>query len=87
MRTIIKAWMSSKFDGIPPLTSEYAALERLKNQTISLLSSSAFNFNWIFFILAGNKDNYIVSNEVEIRPHPTMDYGVSCLGQFKKSLT
>ena len=30
-RTTIKAWMSSNFGGIPPLTSELAALERLKN--------------------------------------------------------
>ena len=37
-RTTIKAWMSSNFSGIPPLTSELAALERLKNQTISLFA-------------------------------------------------
>ena len=37
-RTTIKAWMSLNFGGIPPLTSELAALERMKNQTISLLA-------------------------------------------------
>ena len=37
-RTTIKAWMSSNFGGIPLLTLELAALERLKNQTISLLA-------------------------------------------------
>ena len=37
-KTTIKAWMSSNFGGIPPLTSELAALEHLKNQTISLLA-------------------------------------------------
>ena len=37
-RTTIKAWMSSNFGGIPPLTSELAALELLKNRTISLLA-------------------------------------------------
>ena len=31
--TTIKAWMSSDFGGIPLLTSELAALERLKNRT------------------------------------------------------
>ena len=36
--TSIIAWMSSNFGGIPPLTSELAALEQLKNQTISLLA-------------------------------------------------
>ena len=33
---------------------------------------------WIVFILAGNKDNYIVSNEFEIWLDPTMNLGVSC---------
>ena len=33
--------------------------------------SGAFMFDWIFFILAGNKD-YKVSNEFEIRPDPTI---------------
>ena len=37
-RTTIKAWMSSNFSGIPPLISGLATLERLKNQTISLLA-------------------------------------------------
>ena len=67
--------MSSNFGGIPPLTSELAALEHLQNQTISLLA---------LFTLAGNKDNYIVSNEFEIRPDPTMDCGVSCPWPIKK---
>ena len=34
----MKTWMSSNFGGIPPLTLELAALERLKNGTISLLA-------------------------------------------------
>ena len=29
-RTTIRAWMSSNYGGIPPLTSEIAALEHLK---------------------------------------------------------
>ena len=37
-RTTIKPWMSSNLGGIPPLTSELAALERLKNRTLSLLA-------------------------------------------------
>ena len=37
-RTTITAWMSLNFGGIPLLTSELAALEQLKNQTISLLA-------------------------------------------------
>ena len=37
-RTTMKAWMSSNFGGIPPLTSELTALQRRKNRTISLLA-------------------------------------------------
>ena len=36
---------------------------------------------WIFFILAGNKDNYNISDEFEFRPDPTSDCGV-----FEKSI-
>ena len=31
-RSAIKAWMGLSFDNIPPLTSELAAVEHLKNQ-------------------------------------------------------
>ena len=37
-RTTIKAWMSSNLGRIPPLTSELAALERLKKRHIILLA-------------------------------------------------
>ena len=41
-----------------------------------------------FFILACNKDNYIVSNEFEIRPDLTMDTAeLAALDQLKKSFT
>ena len=50
VRTTIKAWISLNFGKIPLLTSELAALERQKNY-----HSSSFIFDWIFFILAGNK--------------------------------
>ena len=84
-RTTIKTWMSLNFSGIPPLTVELAALEHLKEKnnnkkqtTYKLVSTLVPSFfDWIFFILAGNKDNYIVSNKFEIGPDPTMDCGVS----------
>ena len=76
-RTTIKAWMRLNFGGISPLTAELAALERLK-KTYKLVSTLAFHFDGISFILAGNKDNYIVSDEFEIRPDPSMECGVSC---------
>ena len=39
---------------------------------------SNFIFDWIFFIFAGNVDNYKISNEFEIRPDQTTDCGASC---------
>ena len=35
-RPTVKAWMSLNFGKIPPLTSELAALEHLKNQWLML---------------------------------------------------
>ena len=35
-------------------------------------------FDWILFILAGNDDMHESSDEFEIWPDSTMDYGVSC---------
>ena len=76
--TTIKAWMCLNFGRISPLTAEFAALERLKKGLLAFYHSSAFFFDWIFFILAGNKDKFIVSEEFEIRPDPSMEGGVSC---------
>ena len=72
-RTCIKAWMSLNFNQIRTLTMELPVLEHLKNRE----HSSHFIFAWIFFILAGNKDNFKVSDEFEIQPDPTMDCGAS----------
>ena len=36
------------------------------------------SFDRILFILAGNDEIHKSLNELEIRPDPTMDYGVSC---------
>ena len=61
-RTPINSLIGSKFGQIGPLTVELAALERLEN--LNRLKwekccdySSAFNFEWIFFIFADMKDN------------------------------
>ena len=51
MRTYIKAYMSLNFGQIPPLTTELAALERLKNRCHHVIS---VDINPIFFKLAGN---------------------------------
>ena len=43
-RTTIKARMSLNFDGLSPLTAEYAALERLNKRPISLLALQCLHF-------------------------------------------
>ena len=67
-RTTIKAWMSFNFGRISPLTAELAALEHLK-KTYKLVSTLAPSFLFrssSFF--AGNKGNYIDSDEFKIQP-------------------
>ena len=75
MRTYIKAYMSLNFGQIPPLTTELAALERLKNRCRHVIS---VDIDPIFFKLVGNKDMHNIMNEFEFRPDRTTDYGVSC---------
>ena len=75
MTTYIKAYMSLDFGQVPPLTTELAALERLKNRCHHVIS---VDIDLIFFILAGNKDMHNIMNEFEFRPDQTTDYGVSC---------
>ena len=75
VRTYIKAYMSLNFGQIPPLTTELAALERLKNRCHHIIS---VDIDPIFFKLAGNKDMHNIMNEFEFRPVRTTDYGVSC---------
>ena len=76
MRTYIKAYMFLNFGQIPPLTTELAALARLKNRCRHVIS---VGIDPIFFKLAGNKDIHnIMNDEFEFRPDQTTDYGVSC---------
>ena len=81
VRTYIKAYMSLNFGQIPPLTTELAALERLKNQCHHVIS---VDIDPIFFKLTGNKDMHNIMNEFEFRPDRTTDYGVSCPWASKK---
>ena len=57
IRTTI--WMSFKFGQIRPWTAVLSVLEHLKNRCIMLSLLLHHHFDWIFFIFAGNKDNYI----------------------------
>ena len=81
VRSYIKAYMSLNFGQIPPLTTELAALERLKNRFHHVIS---VDIDPIFFKLAGNKDMHNIMNEFEFRPDRTTDYGVSCPWASKK---
>ena len=74
MRTYIKAYMSLNFGQIPPLTTELAALERLKNRC-HFFSVAIYP---ILFKLAGDEDMHNSLDEFEFRPDLTTDYGVSC---------
>ena len=67
--------MSLNFGQIPPLTTELAALERLKNRCHHVIS---VDIDLIFFKLAGNKDMHNIMDEFEFRPERTTDYRVSC---------
>ena len=75
MRTYIKAYMSLNFGQILPLTTELAALERLKNRCHHVIS---VDIDPIFIELASNKDTHNIMNEFEFRPDRITDYGVSC---------
>ena len=66
---------SLNFGQIPPLTTELAALEHLKNQCHHVIS---IDIDPIFFKLAGNKDMHNIMNEFEFWPDRTTDYGVCC---------
>ena len=46
--------------------------------------SSAFSFDWIFFIFAGKQDSYKILDEFKFRPDSTPDCEVSCHECLKK---
>ena len=60
IKTCKKAWMSSNCGQIPPLTTELAALECLKNQCLHFFSV-AINPNLLN--LSGNEDTHTILNK------------------------
>ena len=80
-RTYISAWTISNFGQIPLLTTELAALERLKNRCRHFFSVAV---DQIHFKFVGNEDIHNISNEFEFRPDWTTDYGVICPWTSKK---
>ena len=68
-RTSLTSQTSSKFSQIGPRTAELAALERLVKSPWKkcLEHSSAYIFDWIFFILTGIEDMHESLDEFEFR--------------------
>ena len=85
-RTCIKSRTSSNFGQIGPLTTELAALERLKisHRLIILimakccLHASSFIFDRIIIKVAGNQDRHKSSDEFDFRPDQATHFGVIC---------
>ena len=74
--------MSSNFGQIPLLTTELAALERLKNWCCHFFSVA---IDQIHFKFVGNEDMHNISNEFEFRPDWTTDSELSALERLKNT--
>ena len=66
--------MSLNFGQIPLLTTELAALERLKNQCCHFFSVAIDHIHFKFV----NEDMHNIFDEFEFGPHRTTDLGVIC---------
>ena len=74
--------MSSNFRQIRLLTTELAALERLKHQCLHF---SSVGIDPILFKVRGYIDMHNILHEFEFWPNGITDYGVSCLEHLKNS--
>ena len=82
-RTCIKSQTNSNFGQIGPLTTESAALERLKifHRLIKgkcCLCASSFIFDRIIIKFSGNQDRHKSSDEFNFGPDHTAHFGVTC---------
>ena len=82
-RTCIKSRTSLNFGQIGSLTTELAALERLKISHRLImgkycLHASSFIFNWIIIKVAGNQDRRKSSDEFDFGPDQTTHFRVTC---------
>ena len=82
-RTCIKCQTSSNFGQIGPLTTDLAALERLKisHRLITgkwWFHASSFLFDRIIIKIAGNQDRHKSSVEFGFGPNQTTHFGVTC---------
>ena len=83
-RTFIKPWMSSNFRQIRLLTTELAALERLKHQCLHFFSVT---IDPIFFKVGGYIHMHNILHGLEFWQNGTTDYGVSCPWASKKLMS
>ena len=74
--------MSSNFGQIPLLTTELAALERLKNRCRHFFSVA---IDQIHFKFVGNEDMHKISNEFEFRPVGPATTELSALEHLKNT--
>ena len=82
-RTCIKSRTSSNFGQIGPLTTELAALERLKISHRLIMGkcchhASSFFFDRIIIKVTGNQDRHKSSDEFDFGPDQTTHFGVTC---------
>ena len=82
-RACIKSRMSSNFGQIGPLTTELAALERLKNSHRLIIGkwcrhASSFIFDRIIIKVAGNQDRDKSLVDFDFGPNQTIHFGVTC---------
>ena len=76
--------MSSNIRQIKLLTTELAALERLKHQCLHFF---LVGIDPILFKVGGYIDIQNILHEFEFRPNGTTDYGVSCPWASKKLMS
>ena len=82
-RTCIKSRTSSNFHQIGPLTTELAALERLKISHRLImgkccLHASSFIFDRIIIKVAGNQDRHKSSDKFDFGPDQISHFAVTC---------
>ena len=82
-RTRIKSRSSLTFGQIGPLTTELAALERIKISHSLIMGkcclyASSLIFDRIIIKGAGNQDRHKSSNEFDLRPDQTTHFEVTC---------
>ena len=79
----MKSRTSLNFGQIGPLTTELAALERLKNSIRLImgkccLHASSFIFDQIIIKVVGNQDRHKSSDKFDFWPDQTTHFGVTC---------